>query len=89
MGYPAGIKISAWAKAEQRKKARQDKRGGVRDTFGFLFGVAVLVFVYSDHKAFQNYVYAKVGPLLVSLQSPSQFKLAALNHEREVNDISH
>jgi hypothetical protein len=89
MGYPAGIKISAWAKAEQRKKARVENRGRVRNTFGFLFGAAVLVFIYSDHAAFQNYVYSKVGPLLVSLQYPSQFKIAALRHEREVNEIAH
>jgi hypothetical protein len=89
MGYPAGIKIADWAKAEQRKKAREENRGQVRNTFGFLFGVAVLVFIYSDHSAFQSYVYSKVGPLLVELQNPSQFKLAALNHEREVNEIAH
>jgi hypothetical protein len=89
MAYPAGIKIAAWAKAEQRKKAREENQGRVRNTFGFLFGVAVLVFVYSDHTAFQNYVYSKVGPLLVELQNPSQFKLAALRHEREVNEIAH
>jgi hypothetical protein len=89
MGYPAGIRISAWAKAEQRKKAREENRGRVRNTFGFLFGVAVLVFIYSDHMAFQNYVYSKVGPMLVSPQYPSQFKTAALRHEREVNEIAH
>jgi hypothetical protein len=89
MGYPAGVKIAAWAKAEQRKKAREENRGQVRNTFGFLFGVAVLVFVYSDHTAFQSYVYSKVGPLLVELQNPSQFQLAALRHEREVNEIAH
>ena len=86
---PAGIKISPWAKAEQRKKARQENRGRARNTFGFLFGGAALVFIYSDHAAFQNYVYSKIGPTLVSLQSPSQIKLAALKHEREVNDIAH
>jgi len=89
MSYPAGIKISAWAKAEQRNKARQEKRGSARNIFGFLFGAAVLVYIYSDHTAFQNCVYSKIGPLLVSLQSPSQLKMAALKHEREVNDISH
>jgi hypothetical protein len=89
MGYPAGVKIAAWAKAEQRQKAREENRGQVRNTFGFLFGVAVLVFVYSDHTAFQSYVYSKVGPLLVELQNPSQFQLAALRHEREVNEIAH
>jgi hypothetical protein len=89
MGYPAGIKISAWAKAEQRKKAHQENRGRVRNTFGFLFGAAVLVFIYSDHTAFQNYVYSKVGPVLVKLQYPSQLKLAVLRHEHEVNEIAH
>ena len=89
MCYPAGIKIADWARAEQRKKAREENRGRVRNTFGFLFGVAALVFIYSDHTAFQNYVYSKVGPLLLSLNDSSQFKVAALRHEREVNDLSH
>jgi len=89
MSHPSGIKISAWAKAELRKKARAERRGHVRNTFGFLFGAAVLVFIYSDHKAFQNYVYSKVGPMLVSWDSSSQLKYSALRHEREVNEIAH
>jgi len=89
MAYPAGIKVAKWAKAEQRRRAREENRGQTRNTFGFLFGLAVLVFVYSDHSAFQNYLYAKVGPALESLDNSSEFKLAALRHEREVDDIAH
>jgi hypothetical protein len=89
MAYPAGIKVAKWARAEQRKRTREANRGQTRNTFGFLFGLAVLVFIYSDHSAFQNYLYTRVGPLLVSLNNSSEFKLAALRHEREVNDIAH
>jgi len=89
MAYPAGIKIAKWAKAEQRKREREENRGRARNTFGFLFGLAVLVFIYSDHSAFQNYLYSKVGPILVSLNNSSEYKLAALRHEHEVNDIAH
>jgi hypothetical protein len=87
MGHAAGLKIADWAKAEQRKKARQENRGRVRATFGFLFGVAVLVFIYSDHSAFQNYLYSKVGPFLVKYADCSSFKLGAVRHENEVNDV--
>jgi hypothetical protein len=89
MAYPAGIKIAKWAKAEQRKQARKENRGQTRNTFGFLFGLAVLVFVYSDHSAFQNYLYAKLSPLLASLNNASEIKFTALRHEQEINNIAH
>ena len=89
MGHTAGIKIAGWAKAEQRKKAREENRGRVRSVFAFLFGAAVLVYIYSDHSALQNYIYGKVGPLLVSYEEHSSFKLTALKHERDVNEINH
>jgi hypothetical protein len=88
MGHAAGLKIAPWAKAEQRKKARRENRGRVRRTFAFLFGAAVLVFIYSDHTAFQNYVYAKIGPMLVRYADSSNFKQGALRHEHEVDQVA-
>jgi hypothetical protein len=88
MGHTAGIKIADWAKAEQRKKARAENRGRVRGVFGFLFGAAVLVFIYSDHTALQNYIYCKVEPMLMKYEGPSNFKLSAIRHENEVNEIT-
>ena len=89
MSYPDQVKVAKWAKAEQRRRARKEHRGHTRNTFGFLFGLAVLVFIYSDHSAFQNFLYSKVGPMLVGLNNSSELKLDALRHEREVNDIAH
>ena len=89
MGHFAGIKIADWAKAEQRRKQRQENQGRVRGVFGFLFGAAVLVFVYSDHTALQNYIYYKIGPMLVKYENTaSSWKLSALHHENEVNEIN-
>ncbi len=88
MTQASGIKIAGWARAEQRKKAREENRGRVRGVFGFLFGAAVLVYIYSDHAALQNYIYGKVGPLLVSHEDHSNFKTSALRHEREINQIN-
>jgi len=87
MGHISGIKIADWAKTEQRKKAREENRGRVRGIFGFLFGAAVLVFIYSDHAALQNFIYTKIGPQLVRIEHSSSFRQSALKHENEVNEI--
>ena len=87
MGYSAGIKIADWAKVEQRQKSRAENKGRVRNLFGFLFGVTVLVFIFSDHAALQNDIYARVGPLLVSLENSSSIKQGAIKHENEVNAV--
>jgi hypothetical protein len=88
MGHTAGIKIADWAKREQRKRARAEQEERVRSVFGFLFGAAVLVFIYSDHTTLQNYIYYKVGPMLVKYEDSSSFKLNALKHENEVNEVT-
>ena len=85
MGHTFEIKIAGWAKAEQRKKNRAENKGRVRNLFGFLFGATVLVFIFSDHAALQNDIYAKVGPLLVSFENSSAIKQGALKHENEVD----
>jgi alpha/beta superfamily hydrolase len=88
MGYASGIKIADWAKAEQRKKNRAENRGRVRWVFGFLFGAAVLVFIYSDHTTMQNYIYSKVGPVLIKYADSSSLKASALKHESEVDEVN-
>jgi hypothetical protein len=87
MGHTAGIKIADWAKVEQRQKSRAENKGRVRNLFGFLFGVTVLVFIFSDHAALQNDIYAKVGPLLVNLENSSSIKQGAIKHENEVDAV--
>jgi hypothetical protein len=87
MGHTAGIKIADWARAEQRNKSRAENKGRVRNLFGFLFGVTVLVFIFSDHAALQNDIYAKVGPLLVSYENSSAIKQGAIKHENEVDSV--
>ena len=87
MGHTAGIKIADWAKVEQRQKSRAENKGRVRNLFGFLFGVTVLVFIFSDHAALQNDIYVKVGPLLVSYENSSAIKQGAIKHENEVNAV--
>ena len=86
MNYPEGIKLAAWARAEKRRELRKEHRGQVRRTFAFLFGLAVIVFTYSDHKAFQDWIYKKVGPTLERWQANSDLKMAAFSHERDVNE---
>jgi hypothetical protein len=86
-----GIKIAAWAKAEQRKKNREENRGSVRSIFGFLFCAAVLVYVFSDHTNLQKLIQTKIYPVfnrvMVQSHSPSYFKQGALKHENEVNEV--
>jgi hypothetical protein len=88
MGQANGIKIADWARAEQRKKAREEHHVRVRSVFGFLFGAAVLVFVYSDHSTLQNYIYYQVSVLMGQNQDFSSFKSTALRHENEVNEVT-
>jgi hypothetical protein len=88
MGYANGIKIADWARAEQRRKNRAENRGRVRSVFGFLFGAAVLVFIYSDHATVQNYIYSKVGPALVKYADSSSFRASGLKHQSEVDEVN-
>ncbi len=86
MNYPKGIKVAAWARAERRRELKKERRRHVRRTFAFLFGLAVLVFTYSDHRAFQDWIYTEVGPTLEHWQENSDLKMAAFSHERDVNE---
>jgi hypothetical protein len=92
VGHASGIKIAAWAKAEQRKKNREQNRGGVRNIFGFLFCVAVLVFVFSDHSSLQKFIDSKIQPKLIHAlarnENSSTLRQNALRHENELDEIS-
>ncbi len=91
MGKAGKIKISAWAKAEQRKKTREQNRGSVRNVFGFLFCAAVLVFIFSDHSGLQKFIDAKIQPNLVRAlarnENSSTLRQNALRHENELDEI--
>jgi hypothetical protein len=91
VGRTAEIKISAWAKAEQRKKAREQNRGRVRNIFGFLFCAAVVVFIFSDHSDLQKFIQSKIYPAishaLARNGNCSNLKQGALKHESEVDEI--
>jgi membrane-anchored protein YejM (alkaline phosphatase superfamily) len=92
MAQSSGIKIAAWAKAEQRKKDREENRGSVRAIFGFLFCAAILVYVFSDHSNLQKLIQSKIYPVInqvmVQSHSPSYFRQGAIKHENEVNEIN-
>ncbi len=92
VGKAGKIKIAAWAKAEQRKKAREQNRGGARNVFGFLFCAAVLVFIFSDHSGLQKFIDSKIQPNLVRAlaqnENSSTLRQNAIRREKELDEIS-
>lgn len=92
MAQSSGIKIAAWAKAEQRRETRKENRGSVRGIFGFLFCVTVLVYIFCDHANLQKIIHTRIYPainrVMVQSHSPSYFRQGALKHEHEVDEIN-
>jgi hypothetical protein len=92
VGKAGKIQIAAWAKAEQRKKAREENRGRVRSIFGFLFCATVVVFICSNHSDLQKFIQSKIYPTishaLAQNGNYSSLKQSALKHESEVDEIT-
>lgn len=91
MGHASEIKMAAWAKAEQRKKKREENRGSVRAIFGFLFWAAVVVFVFSERSEWETKAYTKVAQVLsgeMNSVGPGNLKQAAIQHENDVDNIA-
>jgi hypothetical protein len=83
--------MAAWAKAEQRKKNREENRGSVRAIFGFLFWAAVVVFIFAERSEWETKLYTKVTQVLsgeMNSVGPAALKQNAMQHENDVNNIA-
>ncbi|HEY5042400.1 MAG TPA: hypothetical protein VIK53_10395 [Verrucomicrobiae bacterium] len=74
-------------RAKLRGRIRRQFAAGARKTFVFLFGAAILVFAMSDHAELNGFA-KRCGQSLASRNSHNALEQAALNYEKEVNDIA-
>jgi hypothetical protein len=76
-----------------RKKERRARRrhlffGQVRGVFAFLFVATMFVYAFCKEKEFQNFIMARLDGLSQASVESDGFRKAALNHEKEVDEVA-